>query len=210
MKRSGGVLLQAVADRIIGRHLALSGATGVLVADSEFDPLRLAGVDVVCTRAGRSLRVKVQPDPYFGTDPAKCSDQTLTYYRASAGSYALETIAHHITREPGWVVGSTADTVFYYFLAISQPQDEVAALMDEADGVFFSELAVDRDELHVLPMSALREWFTPNSERYVSRPVGHGDHSGWCRIVPVADVAAAVPGITVVPQVFARLSSAGA
>jgi hypothetical protein len=208
MKRSGGVLLQAVADRIIGRHLARSGATGILVVESEFDPLKRAGVDVVCTQAGRSVRIKVQPDPYFGTDAAKCADQMLTFYRTPAGAYALETIAHHVTREPGWVIGSTAEVAYYYFLAVSQPEDEVAALMEEADGVFFSELAVDRDELHILPLAALRAWFSPNSERYTSRPVAHGDHSGWCRIVPVADVAAAVPGITVEPHVFSRLSSA--
>ncbi len=208
MKRSGGVLLQAVADRIVGRHLTRSGATGLLVVESEFDPLKRAGVDVVCTKDGRSLRVKVQPDPYFGTDPGKCADQTLAYYRKPAGAYALETIAHHVTREPGWMLGSTADDLYYYFLAISQPEDEVAALMDESDGVFFSELAVDRDELHVLPMAALRAWFAPNAERYMSRPVAHGDHSGWCRIVPVAEVAGAVAGISVTPGVFARLSDA--
>ncbi len=208
MKRSGGVLLQAVAGRIIGRHLVRSGATGILVVESEFDPLKRAGVDVVCTQGTRNVRVKVQPDPYFGTDPAKCADQKLTFYRTPEGAYALETIAHHVTREPGWVLGSTADAVYYYFLAVSQPEDEVAALMDESDGVFFSELAVDRDELHILPMPALRAWFAPNSERYVSRPVAHGDHSGWCRIVPVADVAAAVPGITVEQRVFSRLSNA--
>lgn len=206
MKRSGGALLQAVADRIIGRHLARSGASAILVVDSEFDPLKRAGVDVVCTKDGASLRVKVQPDPYFGTDPAKSDDQALAFYRKAGGAYALETIAHHVTREPGWVFGSTADDLYYYFLAISQPEDEVAALMEEPDGVFFSELAIDRDELHILPMTALRAWFAPNNERYMSRPVAHGDHSGWCRIVPLADVAAAVPGLTVQPNVFARLS----
>ncbi len=206
MKRTGGTLLQAVADRIVGRYLADAGATGILIVESEFDPLKLAGVDIVCTRAGRSTRIKVQPDPYFGTDPDKCEDRTLTFYRKPVGAYALETIAHHVTREPGWVFSSTADDAYYYFIAVSQPQDEVAALMDEPDELFFSELAVDRDELHILPIAALRGWFELNNERYTSRPVVRGDHSGWCRIVPIGDIDAAIPGITVERRVFERLS----
>jgi hypothetical protein len=206
MTRRGTPLPQAVAGRIVGRHLTRSGATGVLVVDSEFDPLKKAGVDVVCTRAGRGLRIKVQPDPYFGLDPERCADHSLVFYRKPADAYAFETIAHHVTREPAWVFASTADDAYYYFLALSQPEDEVAALMEERDEVFFSELAVDRDELHILPMTALRTWFAPNSERYLSRPVGHGDHSRWCRIVPIADVSGAVPGVTVAGRIFEGLS----
>lgn len=204
--RTGGTLLQAVADRILGRHLATSGATGLLVIDSEFDPLKVAGVDIVCTQGGRGLRIKVQPDAYFGSDPNMCSDQDLTYYRKPVGAYALETIAHHVTRQPGWMFSSTANELYYYFVAISQPESEVAVLMDEPDELFFSELAVDRDELHILPMAELRAWFESANERYTSRPVGRGDHSGWCRIVPLDDVAAAVPGITVSSRIFERLS----
>lgn len=206
--RTGGTLLQAVADRIVGRHLATSGATGLLVVDSEFDPLKEAGVDVVCTLGGRGLRIKVQPDPYFGSDPEKWMDHSLSFYRKPAGAYALETIGHHVTRHPGWVFSSTANEAYYYFIAISQAEDEVAVLLDEPDRVFFSELAVDRDELHILPLPQLRTWFETANERYPSRPVGRGDHSGWCRIVPVGEVAAAVPGISVQSGIFERLSPA--
>jgi hypothetical protein len=206
MRLQGGALLQSVADRILARHLREGGATGVLPVDGDADPGRLAGVDIMCNRAGQGIKVKVKPDPYYGTDPRKIADQDLVFYRAPVSCYAFETISHHVTRDPGWMFNSMADELHYYFLALDQNEDEIAALMEGPDEVFFSELSVERDDLHVLPMPALRAWFDANHENYTPRPVKLGDHSGWYRIIPVTDIDSAVPGVAQKGPVFARLS----
>lgn len=204
MKLYGGKLLQSVAGRIVDRYLKLDGATTMLVT-SESDPLHAAGVDVVYNRAGRSIKAKIKPDAYFGTDPRKIADQQLVFYRCLANSYAFETISHHVTREPGWMFNSTADELFYYFIALGQTEDEIAALMEEPDEVFFSELVVERDELHILPLDPLRDWFEANYERYTPRPVTLGDHSGWYRIIPISDIDAPVRDAAVRGPIFSRL-----
>ena len=206
MRLYGGDLLQSVAARILERHLRESGVAGVLRVDGNSDPARLAGVDIVCNRAGHGVKIKVKADAYFGTDPRKIADQGLTFYRAPVSAYAFETISHHVTRDPGWMFNSLADELYYYFLALDQPEEEIAALMDGPDEVFFSELSVERDDLHVLPMPTLRDWFDANNERYTPRPVKIGDHSGWYRIIPVSDIDGTVPGVVHKGAVFARLS----
>jgi len=206
MRLHGGALLQSAATRVVERYMRESGATGVMAVNGDADPSRLCGVDIVCNRAGRGTKVKVKPDAYYGSDPRKIADQGLPFYRAPVSCYAFETISHHVTRDPGWMFNSLADELYYYFLAIDQSEDEVAALMAEPDEVFFSELSVERDDLHVLPMPALREWFDANHERYTPRPVKLGDHSGWFRIIPVADIDTAVPGVSDRGPVFARLT----
>jgi hypothetical protein len=206
MRLYGGALLQSVAARILERYLCESGATGVMAVNGDADPSRLAGVDIVCSRGGTGIKVKVKPDAYYGTDPRKIADHDLTFYRTPISCYAFETISHHITRDPGWMFNSMADELYYYFLALDQTEDEVAALMDGPDEVFFAELSVERDDLHVLPMPPLREWFEAQHERYTPRPVQLGDHSGWYRIIPVTDIDGSVPGVSRKGPVFARLS----
>jgi hypothetical protein len=206
MRLSGGQLMQAIADRILISYLMTIGASGIMRVDEQADPTRFTGVDLVYTTAGASHRVKVKPDSYFGTDPRKIADQSLVFYRSPASAYAFETISHHVTRDPGWIFNSVADELFYYFIAIAQPEEEVSALMDEPDEVFFSELAVERVELHVLPMAPLRAWFDQNNERYMPRPVTLGDYAAWYRIIPIRDIDGVVPGVELRGSIFTHVS----
>ncbi len=205
MALTGQSLLQGVASRIIRAYLSVDGAAGAMLVDEKDDPARFAGVDLVYNSAGMSTKAKIKADPYFGTDPRKIADHDLGFYRASSNAYAFETIAHAGTREAGWVFSSMADELFYYFFVLGQPEEEVAALMEGPDEVFLSELAVERDELHVLPMPALRRWFEANNERYTPRPITQGAHMGWFRIIPVEDVDGAVPGVQVRGSIFSKI-----
>ncbi len=199
MDRLGGSALHhAVACRILGRHLARNGATAAVRVPEAGETGR---ADLTFTRGGRARAVKVKADPYFGTDPGKIADRRLTFYRREGSDYAFEAISHSVTRQPGWIFNSEADDLYYYFLALGQPEREVAALVAEPDDVFFGELAVDRDDLHVIRMAPLRQWFEASFEQYTPRPVLVGDHSAWYRIVPRAVLAAAVP-VTVTGSVF--------
>lgn len=197
--------LQRVAERIIARYLARGLTQDVrIVSAAPFRPER--GVDI--TYAGpngaeRSLKVKA--DPYFGTDPGKVSDRDLPFYRADTGSFAFESLANTSTREPGWMVDSVADDLYYYYLALAQEEDEVCALLREPDSLLFSELKVERDDLIVMPMAAMRAWFESHAEKYPPRPVLVGSTPAWYRLVPRADIRSQIPGVRVVGPVFSGL-----
>ncbi len=198
---SGMPLLQAVAERIISRWLEQQGVFDVAMTAGR-ESLGGRMVDLTFTRQGAVRRVKVKPDPYFGVDPVKVANRSLAFYRADMGAFAVEAVANAATREPGWMFESAADDLYYYYLAIAQDEDEVRALVTEPDEVFFSELAVDRDELVVMPMAVARQWFEQHYEDYTPRPVMVGGASAWYRLVPRPDIERAVPGITVPGPIF--------
>jgi hypothetical protein len=172
---------------------------GVLLPDSSAG--ETSGIDITCSRDGRGWAFKVKGDPYFGVEPAKIADRQLAFYRREGADYAFEAIANNVTRHPGWIFQSHADQLYYYFLALGQPESEIGALLEEPDDVFFPEIKVERDELHVIPMERLRAWFEANYEHYTPRPVLMGDHSAWYRLVPREVLRAAVP-VTVVGPLF--------
>lgn len=202
---SGQMLLQCVAERIVAEHLRRAGMDEVEIVYPWPNAAARGGVDMTYRFAGRTMKIKVKPDPYFGRDRAKCGDRSLSFYRPEGDSYAFEAISNAATREPGWIFNSEADELYYYLLVIGQPEEEVAALIAEPDTVFLSELQVDRDELHIMPMRPVREWFEEHYEDYTPRPVMLGNHSAWYRIIPRDTLAREIGGRRVVNSVFARL-----
>jgi len=199
------LLLQDVAERIISRWLVERGRFDVQITGGNEALGAGKGVDLTYAWQGGRRRIKVKPDPYFGSDPSKISDRSLTFYRPDASAYAFESIANSATRQPGWAEDSDADELYYYRLALAQTEEEIAALMNEADAVFFSELWVDRDELVVLPMHETRTWFVANAEKYQARPVITGGVSSWNRLIPRADIDTAVAGLNNVGSIFRSL-----
>lgn len=201
MALSGMPLLQRVAERIIAGYLRSTGRVDVVQTEGRAS-YGGKGVDITYAWEGSTRRIKVKPDPYFGTEGAKVGNRDLVFYRSDASAYAIEAVANAATREPGWMFDSPADDLYYYFLAINQPEDEIRALLSEPDEVFFSELAVDRDELVIMPMRGTREWFEAHYQDYTPRPVLLGGASAWYRLVPRADLDGKVPGSTRPGAVF--------
>jgi hypothetical protein len=198
-------LLQSVAERIIVAYLVSTGSTHV---ESIGAPVSAhgVGVDIVAQQGSETRRVKLKADPYYGTDTRKVADRALSFYRPDAHSYAFEALANTATREPGWTLASDADDLYYYYLALAQSPEDVQALMSEREEVFFSELLVERDELVVLPMQPVREWFEIHHPEYTPRPVMHDAGAAWCRLVPRQDVERAVNGIRAVGPIFSALT----
>lgn len=207
LRDSGVSLLQAVAQRIVARYLVDAGYAEVHVLNNEFSSNAAASVDLSYRYQGRTVRAKVKPDVYFGTDPAKVRNRDFAFYRSDAGHYAFESIANHMTREAGWMFSSEADELFYYYLVIAQPEEEIRALLGEPDDVFFGELKVERDELRILPMAATRTWFEEHYEEYTPRPVMVGDVSAWYRLIPRSDIDTQVPGIRNAGAIFTLVGS---
>ncbi len=203
MSEDAPFLLQELSERIIMRYLEKVGRKGVARV------ARVRGlsnpVDIAYEADGRLVRVKVKPDAYYGSDPWKLADRSLVFYRPESTAFALESIGDARTREAGWALKSGADELFYYSIAIGQPEDEVAALLHEPDDVFFAELDVERDELRVIPMKDVRRWFEGAQEEYPARPVFSAEGSAWYRLVPKADLEIAVPSARVVSPVFSTL-----
>lgn len=200
-----GNVLQAAAERIVAAWLQLQGRKDVSRTNGR-QSLGGRHVDITYSGASGLRRAKVKPDAYFGVDPAKINDRSLVFYREDVRSYAFEALANVATRESGWMLDSDSDELLYYFHAIAQSEEEVTALMREGDEVFFSELAVDRDELVVLPMLQTRQWFESNMDRYTPRPVALAGAPAWYRLVPRDDIERAVTGINKVGPVFSSLS----
>ncbi len=197
---TGAVLFNAVADRILAAHLVRTGHSDVMIVRGKSSVG--SDVDLVHRDGGKTVRVKVKPDAYFGIDPVKVHDRELPFYRSDVSHYAFEAVADSLTREPGWVFRSDADDLYYYFLTLGQSEEEVRALVAEPDEVFFTELTVERDELCVLPMDAIKDWFGSRFEEYTPRPVAVGDHTAWYRLVPRAHIDGSVPGVRIVGSVF--------
>jgi hypothetical protein len=200
------MLLQGLADRIIGAYLEDRGFGNVRILGGRSDAYVSTGVDITYRYQGIDHKVKVKPDAYYGTDPAKVRDRELTFYRSDSGVFAFESISNHMTREPGWMFESTAEDLYYYYLVINQTEEEISALLSEPDAVFFSEIKVENDELFVLPMRATQRWFEEHYEEYTPRPVTIGDHSAWFRMIPRGDIEGSVEGIKRVGSIFAGLA----
>ena len=203
MGLAGSSLLHEVAKRILGRYLVTTGASDVIVASALRD--EALGVDLQYTNGAIRRSAKVKADSYFGVDPIKIADRSLSYYRAETHSYGLESVADTATRQPGWLQRSQADDLLYYRLVIGQPEDRVAELFEAPDVRFFAELAVERDNLHIIPMQSLRTWFERVQDRYAPRPVMTDGRSAWYRIVTAGDLECEVPGVREVGSVYHRV-----
>lgn len=204
MGLTGAALTGEVAKRIVGAHLVRTGGMSVTLTPA--DRMSADGVDIRYMIAGRPTAARVQADCYFGTDSEKIADRSLPMYRRESSTYALEEIADIATKMPGWIFSSPADVLLYYRMAIDRPEAEVSALLGSPDEVFFSELGVERDELQVIPLPALRAWFAREADRFTPRPVLVSGRTSWCRIVPISDLVSAIPEVQVVDSVYSSLA----
>jgi hypothetical protein len=205
MSLTGTRLLEDVAARILARWLEQRGRVDVRNTEGR-ESLGGRAVNLSYAWEGGRRLIKVKPDPYYGTDAAKIRDRNLVFYRPDSAAFAFEAVANTATKEPGWVIESPADDVYYYYVAISQPEAEVRALLGEPDEVFFSELAVDRDDLVIMPMNETRSWFERSYQKYTPRPVTVSGASSWVRVVPRADFESGVAAATDVGPVFRTLA----
>lgn len=167
--------------------------------DAEF---RGMDVDLVVQRQGGRETVKVKTDSYYGTDQARILDHDLPYYRRRADDFALETISHHITREPGWMFNSIADRLWYYQAVLLNPKDELERALAYDDEEMVAALGIEADRLRILDLQLLRAWFEGEHMNYPPRPVQVGDHISWYRIIPESDVERAVGRVETIEGLF--------
>jgi hypothetical protein len=202
---SGADLLHGIAERIVAAHVMAGGAQRAEIMRNQM-PLGGRGVDIQIINGHGSRKLKVKADPYYGTDPIKIADRRLPFYRGDVRSFAFESVANSATGELGWTLASEAQDLYYYYFTIAQTAEEVRALTSERDEVLFSELAVERDELIVLPMPQVRAWFAQHNAEYAARPVMVDGIASWCRLIPQSEVAKVIPEMRRVGPIFGALA----
>ena len=157
-----------------------------------------------------SRRIKVKADPYFGTDSRKIGDRGARRSTApTTGCLAFEAIANTLDARARLDARLRGRGALLLLPRARQTQDEVRALLAEPDEVFFSELAVERDELLVLPMDKTRAWFEAHYQDYPPRPVMHDGGRVVVPARPRADVEKASAGISSVGRDLLRADSVG-
>ena len=147
--------------------------------------------------AGRTVDAKI--DFYFG------SEDVHDYHRRRTGMAALETVSNDVLGTMGWMVTSEADSIFYYFLDMDHPADEVRGMIERQ-----SEKTVLKawdDCLIVFPTPALRQWFWAGKRylnyRHCRIPNVDGDgrvYHTWVRLVPVEELVK-LPGVRVYDRI---------
>ena len=135
----------------------------------------------------------------------KTADSALTFYRPPTDLLALEAVADSVSRAPGWALGSEADALYYFRLAIPMNEHELAELVRCDDDALVDGVVADNDDLLIVPMRPLAAWFSANLDRYPSRPVATSEGSGWYRLVPRGDVVGAIQGTRSVDSLLARI-----
>lgn len=163
------------------------------------------GIDLLVERGGSGQKIKVRTDSYYGTNESAIDDHDLPFYRRRADDLALETISHHITREPGWMFNSEADQLWYYQAVLMNTREELERALSLEDGAMIAEVDIEADRLRTIPMPPLRAWFDGAHVNYPPRPVQTGDHLAWFRIIPEADAKKAVGTVETQSKLFGHV-----
>jgi len=131
--------------------------------------------------------IDVKVDSYYGSDPSR---KIRNLCNPDSGFILLETISQlqydrarkvstngtlPVKREadvPGWFYTSSADEVYYYFLALLNTEDDLNPFyaeyvelvkdnqpIDDVEHRLLRELRVDRDLLVSFSLSKAREWY---------------------------------------------------
>lgn len=147
----------------------LSSASSDRVEDVHSDPAYFQkGIDLIAHhRNGSTTTIDLKVDSYYGSDPER---KIRGLCNPDSGYILLETISQlQFDRErqpdnhgtlrvqnrpdvPGWFFTSTADEVYYYFLAILSSTSELKPLYSE-----YLELVRTRSSTHELEEKLLRK-----------------------------------------------------
>jgi hypothetical protein len=180
-----------------------SRLNGSAVKRVDIDPeYSKRGIDLTVEKDGSEIEVKVRTDAYFGRNPSAIENQDFPFYRRRADDFALETISHHLTREPGWMFSSNADRLWYYQACLLNTRDDLERALELSDAEMIDALNIEDDRLRIVDMKRLRQWFDEAHVEYPPRPVQTGDHLGWFRIIPDADISVNAGPVETVGRLF--------
>lgn len=135
-------------------------------------------------------------------------DETPSRYKKrDSGNLALETISTDYSRvwmddtkcdpeQPnmklGWMHTSRAQELWYYFITLDNPQEELDALAEmrtpqnelQRQQRLLDCAVIHRDELFVIPAAPLKDWFWDNYSAFGRRSAPNPNYFTWIRQVP--------------------------
>ena len=198
-------LFTDVGTLILTRFLAFRPRS-VRVENVETDQsFRRRDIDLIWHRAipGREhTAVEIKCDSHAGSDEELIRSAAYPYYARRTENFAIETTSNDVSKSPGWVYGSEADMLLYYFVAIPCTAEELTQRWAVGEEYLLANLGVEGDRLYVLDLPELREWFHGAQSQY-REVVAHNDsYRTVSRLVSCRDVVSAVKHCHVLDDVY--------
>lgn len=169
------------------------------------------GIDLIWRRAmpgHEQTAVEIKCDAHAGDDETLIRSPDHPYYAKRTDNFAVETVSNDASGAPGWIFGSEAGMLLYYFVAIPHTVGELRAWQDAGEENLLAHMRITGDRLYVLDLPELREWFTGVQEKYREVPAQNESYRTLSRLVPCGDVLDAVTHCHVFEDVHWRVISA--
>lgn len=198
-------LFTDVGTLILSRFLALRPRS-IRIENVEADrAFQRRDIDLIWHRAIRGWErttVEIKCDAHAGSDEALIQSAAYPYYARRTENFAVETMSNDVSKSPGWVYGSEAEVLLYYFAAIPRTVDELTEWWTAGEEYLLANLGVEGDRLYVLDLPELRAWFTPAQETYREVAAQNDTYRTLSRLVPCRDVVSAVKHCHVLDDVY--------
>ncbi len=176
------------------------------VENVERDPgYRRRDIDLRWHRAisGREITmVEIKCDAHAGTDDALIQSGDYPYYARRTDNLAIETVSSDATGSPGWIFGSEAEMLLYYFAAIPCTVPEIEGWLAKGEAHLLAHLGITGDRLYVIDLAELRGWFEGVQQDYREVSAQNEGYRTLSRLVPCADVVDAVRHCYVFDDVY--------
>ena len=184
-------LLTDVATLILSRFLAQRPGS-LRIENVEADPeYRRRDIDLIWHRAlpGRErTTVEIKCDAHAGDDEALIASPAHPYYQKRTDNFAIETVSNDVSGAPGWLFGSEADMLLYYFAAIPRTIREIEEWWTVGEEYLLATLGLAGDRLYVIDLPELSRWFAGVQSDYREIAAQNEGYRTLSRLVPCQDV----------------------
>jgi hypothetical protein len=167
-------------------------------------------IDLIWYRAIRGFErtaVEIKCDAHAGTDEALIRSPDHIYYAQRTDNFAIETVSNDTTGSPGWILGSQADMLLYYFVAIPRTAVEIEAAWSTGADRLLAGLGITGDRLYVIDLHELRGWFEGAQHQYREVAAQNPSYRTLSRLVPCQDVVQAISHCHVFDEVYHAVMS---
>jgi hypothetical protein len=146
--------------------------------------------------------VEIKCDTHAGTDEQLIQSLAHPYYARRTDNFAIETISNDVSGSPGWVFGSDADVLLYYFAAIPRTLTELEALDTVGEEHVLANLGITGDRLYVIDLLELRNWFAGVQANYREVAAQNEGYRTLSRLVACQEVVDALQHCYVFDEVY--------
>lgn len=183
------------------------------IENVEADPrFQRRDIDLIGYRALRGFErtaVEIKCDAHFGADEAMIRSAEYPYCAARTDNFAVETVSNDRTGSHGWIFGSQADMLLYYFAAIPRTLAELEAMWAVGEEFTLARLGIEADRLYVIDLNELRGWFEGVQNAYHEVAAQNQGYPTLSCLVPCRDVVNAIRHCHVIDGVYRVVAGVG-